>query len=70
MSRGPCASARPRSAVANRIGRAALELRPVRAVVVEKTGGPEALQVVERPVPEPGPGQVVIDVACVGYLFY
>jgi NADPH2:quinone reductase len=41
----------------------------VRAVVVEKTGGPEALQVVERPVPEPGPGQVVIDVAASGVNF-
>jgi NADPH2:quinone reductase len=41
----------------------------VRAVVVEKTGGPEALQVVGRSAPKPGAGQVVIDVAASGVNF-
>ena len=35
----------------------------MRAVVVTEPGGPEALSVVELPDPEPGPGEVVIDVA-------
>ncbi|MFI0899635.1 NADP-dependent oxidoreductase [Streptomyces sp. NPDC020983] len=33
-----------------------------RAVVVREFGGPEALEVVEQPLPEPGPGQVRIAV--------
>lgn len=41
----------------------------MRAVVVEQTGGPEAMQVVERPAPEPGPGQVTVDVAASGVNF-
>ncbi len=35
----------------------------MRAVVVTEPGGPEALTLGERPDPEPGPGEVVIDVA-------
>ncbi|NUS10599.1 MAG: NADP-dependent oxidoreductase [Streptomyces sp.] len=34
----------------------------MRAVVVREFGGPEALEVVEQPVPEPGPGQVRVAV--------
>ncbi|GAB1818271.1 NADP-dependent oxidoreductase [Herbidospora sp. RD11066] len=34
----------------------------MRAVVVRKYGGPEALEIVEVPAPEPGPGQVRITV--------
>jgi NADPH:quinone reductase-like Zn-dependent oxidoreductase len=34
----------------------------MRAVVVERFGGPEVLHVVQRPVPEPGPGQVLVRV--------
>jgi len=41
----------------------------VRAVVVEQTGGPEVLQVEERATPEPGPGQVLVDVAASGVNF-
>lgn len=36
------------------------------AVVVPTPGGPEALQVVERPVPKPGCGEVLIKVAAAG----
>jgi NADPH2:quinone reductase len=32
--------------------------RTARAVVYRRTGGPEVLELVERPVPEPGPGEV------------
>jgi putative PIG3 family NAD(P)H quinone oxidoreductase len=34
----------------------------MRAVVVSEPGGPEALQVVQRPDPEPGPGEVLVQV--------
>lgn len=35
----------------------------MRAILAEKAGPPESLKLVERPVPEPGPGQVRIRVA-------
>jgi NADPH:quinone reductase len=35
----------------------------VRAAFVEKPGGPEALRLLDRPKPEPGPGEVLIQVA-------
>jgi NADPH2:quinone reductase len=41
----------------------------VRAVVVEQTGGPEALRVQETDTPEPGPGQVLVEVAGAGVNF-
>ncbi|NEC63624.1 zinc-binding dehydrogenase [Streptomyces sp. SID9727] len=41
----------------------------MRTVEVEKYGGPEVLTVTERPVPEPGPGQVTIDAVYAGVNF-
>jgi NADPH:quinone reductase len=41
----------------------------VQAIVVEKTGGPEVLQPQERPTPEPGQGEIVVDVAACGVNF-
>jgi NADPH2:quinone reductase len=41
----------------------------VRAVVVEKTGGPEVLTVKETDPPVPGPGEVLVDVAAAGVNF-
>lgn len=41
----------------------------MRAVVIEKTGGPEVLQVKEVDAPQPGPGQVLVDVAAAGVNF-
>ena len=38
----------------------------MRAVVYSETGGPEVLHLVERPVPEPGPGEVRVEVAVSG----
>jgi NADPH:quinone reductase len=38
----------------------------VRAVVMRQTGGPEVLAVEEVPVPEPGPGQVLVRVGAIG----
>ena len=38
----------------------------MRAVVITKAGSPEVLQVEERPDPQPGPGQVAIDVRAAG----
>lgn len=41
----------------------------MRAIQVEQTGGPEVLQFVEIDVPEPGPGQVAIQVEAAGVNF-
>jgi NADPH:quinone reductase-like Zn-dependent oxidoreductase len=41
----------------------------VRAVVITEVGPPEVLRVEERPDPEPGPGQVAIDVRACGVNF-
>ena len=41
----------------------------VRAVQVTRTGGPEVLEVVDLPTPEPGPGEVLVDVAAAGVNF-
>lgn len=41
----------------------------MRAVEFEEYGGPEVLKVVETEVPEPGPGQVAVDVAYAGVNF-
>lgn len=41
----------------------------MRAVVITKHGGPEVLQVQERPDPVPGPGQVRVAVAAAGLNF-
>ncbi len=38
----------------------------MRAVAIERPGGPEVLQVVRLPVPEPGPGEVLVAVAAAG----
>jgi NADPH:quinone reductase len=38
----------------------------MRAVVFERNGGPEVLTVRDVPDPEPGPGEVLVDVAAVG----
>lgn len=41
-------------------------LRGMRAVEITKPGGPEVLSLVERPVPTPGDGEVLIRVAAAG----
>jgi NADPH2:quinone reductase len=41
----------------------------VRAVEVTEAGGPEVLRVVDLPTPEPGPGEVLVDVAAAGVNF-
>lgn len=41
----------------------------MRAVIVEQPGGPEALTLVERETPEPGPGEVRVDLAAGGINF-
>lgn len=38
----------------------------MRAVIADGAGGPEVLDVVDRPDPEPGPGEVVLDVVAAG----
>ncbi|HEY8481455.1 MAG TPA: quinone oxidoreductase [Spirillospora sp.] len=41
----------------------------MRAITVSENGGPEVLAAGERPDPEPGPGEVLIDVAAAGVNF-
>ena len=41
----------------------------MRAVVVPRTGGPEVLELQERPEPAPGPSDVVVDVEAAGVNF-
>lgn len=41
----------------------------MQAIVVARTGGPEVLEPQERPTPEPGPGEVGVDVAACGVNF-
>jgi NADPH2:quinone reductase len=41
----------------------------MKAIQIRVTGGPEVLQPVELPIPEPGPGQVLIRVEAVGVNF-
>src|SRR5918994_755267 len=41
----------------------------MRAVQIEEFGGPEVLQVVDLPTPEPGEGEVLIEVSRAGMNF-
>ena len=41
----------------------------MRAVMVGEHGGPEVLQVTDVPAPEPGPGQLLVEVAAAGVNF-
>jgi NADPH2:quinone reductase len=41
----------------------------MRAIVFEELGGPEVLRIADLPIPEPGPGEVTIDVAYAGVNF-
>lgn len=38
----------------------------MRAWLLSRTGGPEVLRLTERPAPEPGPGEVAVDVEAIG----
>jgi len=38
----------------------------MRAMIIDKVGGPEVLRLAEVPIPEPGPGEVLVRVACAG----
>ena len=41
----------------------------MKAIQIHETGGPEVLQPAELPIPEPGPGQVLIRVEAIGVNF-
>ncbi len=41
----------------------------MKAIQIHQTGGPEVLQLAELPIPQPGPGQVLIRVEAVGVNF-
>ncbi len=38
----------------------------MRAVAIERKGGPEVMEAVDRPAPEPGPGTVLVEVGAAG----
>ena len=38
----------------------------MRAIEIETPGGPEALKLAERPIPQPGPREVLVKVAAAG----
>lgn len=42
----------------------------MRAIVVSQAGGPEVLQLRERPVPRPGSGEILVDVRVAGVNFF
>ena len=44
-------------------------LAVMKAIQIQTTGGPEVLELAELPIPEPGPGQVLIRVEAVGVNF-
>lgn len=46
-----------------------MTVEEIRAVVVTATGGPEVLEVQHRPMPELGPGQLLVEVAASGVNF-
>ena len=39
------------------------------AVQIERTGGPEVMRLVQRADPEPGPGELLVEVAAAGVNF-
>jgi NADPH:quinone reductase len=41
----------------------------MRAIVIERTGGPEVLELRDVPEPRPGPGQLLVDVEAIGVNF-
>ena len=41
----------------------------MRAIVVSRTGGPDVLELQERPDPQPGPGELLVDVEAAGLNF-
>ena len=43
--------------------------RTMKAIQIHETGGPEVLELAELPIPQPGPGQVLIRVEAVGVNF-
>src|SRR6202453_4811031 len=43
--------------------------RGMKAIQIHQAGGPEVLQLAELPIPEPGPGQVLIRVEAIGVNF-
>ena len=38
----------------------------MRAIVMSRHGGPEVLETTEQPMPQPGPGDLLVDVAAAG----
>ena len=43
--------------------------RDMKAIQINQTGGPEVLEMAELPIPQPGPGQVLIRIEAIGVNF-
>jgi NADPH2:quinone reductase len=41
----------------------------MKAIQIQSTGGPEVLQLVDQPIPQPGSGQVLIRIEATGVNF-
>ncbi|MCI2423842.1 quinone oxidoreductase [Saccharopolyspora sp. K220] len=41
----------------------------MQAIVVDRLGGPEELRIAERPAPQPGPGEIRVDISAAGVNF-
>jgi NADPH2:quinone reductase len=41
----------------------------MKAIQIQQTGGPEVLQLIDLPIPQPGPGQVLIRIEAIGLNF-
>lgn len=42
----------------------------MKAIQISRTGGPEVLELVELPMPEPGPGEVLVRTRAIGVNFF
>src|SRR3978361_2149568 len=43
---------------------------PVKAIQISRTGGPDALDLVEMPPPVPGPGEVLVKASAIGVNYF
>jgi hypothetical protein len=60
---------RPLSVVSSTRGKRRVRIVTMHAVEVTETGGPEVLRNVEKPIPSPGPGEVLIKAEALGVNF-
>src|SRR5664279_866460 len=42
----------------------------MKAIQISRTGGPEVLEVIELPIPKPGPGEVLVKAHAIGVAYF